>query len=58
MILDNEEQREFIIKALLSLPIQGDYEGIMQMLPKFTAVIEAVKSATVQEEGKNAGGIR
>ena len=48
MILDSEAQRQLILNALMSQPIQGDYQGIVQMLPQFTAVVEAVKAASVE----------
>lgn len=49
MIVDSEEQRRIILNALLSAPIQGDYVGISQEMPKITAIIEAVRSAKVEE---------
>ncbi|MGA2160049.1 MAG: hypothetical protein ABSG90_12665 [Dehalococcoidia bacterium] len=50
MVLDSEDQRGLILNALMSQPIQGDYQGIVEMLPKFTAVVEAVKTATIEEK--------
>jgi hypothetical protein len=47
MVLDNEEQRQIILHALVSQPMQGDYEGIVQYLAKYTHVVEAVKAATI-----------
>ena len=47
MILDSEAQRTVLLHALMSQPITGDYQGIVQMLPHFTAVVEAVTVATV-----------
>ena len=49
MILDNETQKQLILNALLNVPIQGDFEGICKMMPQFSQVIEAVKTATIQE---------
>ena len=48
MILDSEEQRTVLLHALMSQPIQGDYQGIAQMLPKFTAVVDSVTAAGVK----------
>lgn len=48
MILDSEAQRTVLLNALMSQPIQGDYQGIAQMLPQFTAVVEAVTAASVE----------
>lgn len=50
MVLDNEEQRGMILEALRNVNIQGDYEGISRMLPKFTALIDAVKNAEIKVE--------
>ena len=55
MIFDNEEQRQIILNALHSAPIQVDYLGIVQAMPKMIAVVEAVKEATIQEVQDNAG---
>jgi hypothetical protein len=49
MILDSEEQREIILQAMMEFPIQGDYAGITQQLPRYTAVVEAVKTAPLGE---------
>ena len=49
MILDNEEQRGIILNALVNVPIQGDFQGISAMLPKFAATIEAVKEAEIKQ---------
>ena len=49
MILDNEEQRNLILNALVNVPIQGDYAGITNILPQFAQVIEAVKNALIGE---------
>ena len=48
MKLDSDAQRTVLLNALMSQPIQGDYQGIVQMLPQFTAVVEAVKAASVE----------
>ena len=48
MKLDSDAQRTILLNALMSQPIQGDYQGIVQMLPQFTAVVEAVKAASVE----------
>jgi hypothetical protein len=53
MILDSEEQRGIILNALMSQPIQGDLQGIIETLPKFTAVVDAVKNATIEEAKKD-----
>jgi hypothetical protein len=53
MILDSEEQRQVILQALITQPIHGDYQGIVEALPKYTTVVESVKAATV--EGGDAG---
>ena len=47
MILDSEDQREIILNALMTMPIQGDYQGIAENLPKVAAVVEAVQTAKV-----------
>ena len=55
MTLDSEEQRTMILNALLTVPIQADYAGMCESLPKMHATIEAVKAATieVQEDGNH-----
>lgn len=52
MILDNEEQRGIILNALMAQPIQGDFQGIVESLPRFIAVVDAVKAATIEDRDK------
>jgi hypothetical protein len=56
MIFDNEEQRGMVLSALMSQPIQGDLAGIVAALPKYLAVVDAVKNATIAEKEKAAIG--
>ena len=53
MVLDSEEQRQILLTALLNVRIEGDYAGISQALPKFSATIEAVKQAGVSADGED-----
>ena len=53
MILDSEDQRKIILNALMNVPIQGDYQGIVSMMPAFTGVVEAVKQAEVKPQTKS-----
>ena len=48
MKLDSEAQRTVLLNALMSQPITGDYQGIVQQLPLFTAVVEAVQAAALE----------
>lgn len=48
MILDNEEQRQMLTDIINAVPIQGDYKGIVQMIPKIAALLEAVQTAKVE----------
>jgi hypothetical protein len=49
MILDSEDQRSLILKALTTVTIQADYPGLCEIFPKMQATVEAVKSATIAE---------
>jgi hypothetical protein len=54
VIFDNEQQREIILNALMTMPIQGDYQGIAENLPKVAAVVEAVQKADIAEDKQSA----
>jgi hypothetical protein len=56
MKLDSEVQRRVILDALLHVQIQGDFEGISQMIAPFAQVIQDVRAAEIEEvptEGRN-----
>jgi hypothetical protein len=49
MILDSEEQRQMLLEIINTVPIQGDYAGIKQTLPKMDALVEAIQMAEVKD---------
>jgi hypothetical protein len=50
MILDSEQQRGILLEALMNVPIQGTYQGIVETMPKFIALVEAVKTAVIENK--------
>lgn len=49
MTLDNEDQRAIILNALLNVPIQTVYQGLVEVFPRMQSTVEAVKAAMVEE---------
>jgi hypothetical protein len=49
MILDSNEQKDIILQAINSMPIQGDFMGIREQMPKFEAVYDAVLTAKISK---------
>ena len=49
MTLDNEGQREIILQALMNVPIQATYPGLVEVFPRMQSTVEAVKADTVVE---------
>jgi hypothetical protein len=54
LTLDNEGQREIILQALMNVPIQAVYPGLVEVFPKMQSTVEAVKAATIVEPTKDA----
>jgi len=52
MILDNEDQRSILVEIINAVPIQGDYSGVSALIPKLTALLDAVKTAGVNQDVK------
>ena len=52
MILDNEEQRQVLLKIINNCPLTGNIRSLTQDLIVLQKLIDSIKNATIKEEGK------